>query len=180
MTRLDGVPTGYMRVTNNLGSGWEIRVGRVEALLWIAISLAIAYATYLAGISTGRAANQPPRSEATIVLEGAIESIKHRNAKTGFTVMQLKPKGPGESITMVGNFPQAQPGLKVRVEGGFVDHRKHGRQFVIKDMRLDYPGQPDTSLSQEDERAPGDDARSAPAADLESQPQVAPTGLSKE
>ena len=169
-----------MRVTKNLGSGWEIRVGRVEAILWIAISFTIAYASYLGGISVGRASEQARRSEATIVLEGAIESIKHRNAKTGFTVMLLKPKGPGESITMVGNYPQAKPGLKVRVEGGFVDHRKYGRQFVIKDMRLDYPVQPDTSLSQEDERAPGDGARSVPAADLESQPQVAPTGLSKE
>ena len=94
--------------------------------------------------------------------------------------MQLKPKVPGESITMVGKFPQAQPGLKVRVEGTFVEHRKFGRQFAIKDMRLDYPAQSDTSLSQEGEQAAGGDAKSVPAADLESQPQEAPTGSPKE
>jgi hypothetical protein len=81
---------------------------------------------------------------------------------------------------MVGKFPQARPDLKVRVEGKFVDHRKFGRQFEIKDMRLDYPVQPDTSLSPEDEQAAGGDVKSAPAADPEGQPQEAPTGSSKE
>jgi hypothetical protein len=169
-----------MRFGNNLGNGWEIRVGSVEALLWIAISLAMAYASYLAGTSVGQTAKQSRLPEPSVVLEGVVESIKHQNEKTGLTVILFKPNGSGESITMVGKYPQSRPGLKVRVEGSFVVHPRFGRQFRIKNMQLDYPVQAETSSSNEDDRNPGDEATSPPAAELVTQPELTSTAVSNE
>ncbi len=134
-----------MRFARDLGSGWEIRVGRVEALLWLAISLALSYCTYMLGISVGRSSHDQVPTTATITLEGTIKSIKHRNERTGFAVMLLSTTPPSEPLTIVGKLPQVRPGLRVRVDGSYVQHPKFGRQFSVTTMSLDYRSEAELS-----------------------------------
>ncbi|MBG0771588.1 MAG: AAA family ATPase, partial [Anaerolineaceae bacterium] len=72
-------------------------------------------------------------------LTGTVERITYTNAENGYTVLRLRPElAPGESlpgisldglVTVVGNLPDVAVGEKLRLEGDFASHPKHGLQF---------------------------------------------------
>jgi len=73
------------------------------------------------------------------ILVGTVERITYYNQENGYTVLRLQPKFernqkiPGLNleglVTVVGNLPELSPGEKIRIEGDYTTHPKHGLQF---------------------------------------------------
>ena len=74
-----------------------------------------------------------------INIVGTVERITYYNQENGYTVLRLRPKTensqriPGLNLegllTVVGNLPELSPGEKIRLEGDYGTHPKHGLQF---------------------------------------------------
>ena len=74
-------------------------------------------------------------------LTGTVERITYSNPENGYTVLRLRPElEAGESLpgvrldgllTVVGNLPDVAAGEKLRLEGEFGSHPKHGLQFKV-------------------------------------------------
>lgn len=70
---------------------------------------------------------------------GTVERITYYNQENGYTVLRLRPnlksnqRIPGLNLegllTAVGNLPELSPGEKIRLEGDYGTHPKHGLQF---------------------------------------------------
>ena len=176
-----------MSFIKNLVGSWEIKLGPIEVFLWVAITVAVAYGSYISGSSisgssiSGSSARTPSqdsrRIETTLVLEGAVEEVKLRNEKTGFTVVRLKPINSVDVITVVGRFPEPYAGQTMRVEGLFVVHPKYGLQFSAKKTDLLDRAQSESSPLMGAEIAVSSDG-SAHSSELSlSQPLVAETAV---
>ena len=61
-------------------------------------------------------------------LNGIISSVIYRNDENGYAVLRLEQDN-GEMTTVVGCFPYAAPGEMLTVEGSWMSHAQHGRQF---------------------------------------------------
>ncbi|MCF0137449.1 MAG: ATP-dependent RecD-like DNA helicase [Oscillospiraceae bacterium] len=61
-------------------------------------------------------------------LNGIISSVIYRNDENGYAVLRLEQDN-GEMSTVVGCFPYAAPGEMLTVEGSWMNHAQHGRQF---------------------------------------------------
>lgn len=61
-------------------------------------------------------------------LVGTAESIIYKNEENGYTVLRLRDEN-GEMITVVGCFPYVAPGESMIINGNWVTHGTHGRQF---------------------------------------------------
>ncbi len=61
-------------------------------------------------------------------LSGTVDSIIYKNEENGYTVLRLTD-GNGETVTVVGCFPYASPGEGMIINGTWVVHGGHGRQF---------------------------------------------------
>jgi hypothetical protein len=138
-----------MTLPNKLERTWDLRIGRLEVILWIALSLACVFGAYSVGFMMGRLSHEEKKKEKSPIfsLEGELQKITSRNEKNGLTVMRFLPDGSDESIVIVGRYPEARPGWKVRVLGYFINHPQWGRQFVIKGMDELHPNTPKTSPS---------------------------------
>lgn len=64
-------------------------------------------------------------------LDGSLERITYRNDATGYTVARLQPSGKRHLVTVVGNLVGVQVGEALRLEGEWVSHPQHGRQFNV-------------------------------------------------
>lgn len=74
-------------------------------------------------------------------ITGVVERITYYNDENGYTVLRLRPDiKPKEHLpgldldgllTAVGNLPELSPGEKVRFQGDYRTHPKHGLQFNI-------------------------------------------------
>jgi exodeoxyribonuclease V alpha subunit len=62
-------------------------------------------------------------------IEGSIESITYSHPDSGFTVARLRPADGGPPVTVVGNLHGVHVGERVRLQGGWQQHRTYGRQF---------------------------------------------------
>lgn len=60
-------------------------------------------------------------------LIGTIEEITYFNSENGYTVMEIS--SAGESVTVVGSFPQLAEGVEVKLMGEWVNHPTYGNQF---------------------------------------------------
>jgi exodeoxyribonuclease V alpha subunit len=63
------------------------------------------------------------------VLEGEVVRVTYENERSGFRVLRVRVEGKSEPQTVVGVFPAAPPGTRVRATGRRVDDPKHGEQF---------------------------------------------------
>ena len=72
-------------------------------------------------------------------LVGILERITYRAADTGYTVARLQPHGKKGLITLVGRLPDVQPGELLHLEGEWIEHRSHGRQFEVTRYRTAPP-----------------------------------------
>ncbi len=62
------------------------------------------------------------------VLEGEVARVTYENDATGFRVLRVDVAG-GEQQTVVGVFPKAPPGTRIRATGKRIKDPKHGEQF---------------------------------------------------
>lgn len=61
-------------------------------------------------------------------LNGIISSVIYRNDENGYAVIRMEQDN-GEMTTVVGCFPYAAPGEMLTVEGNWMNHAQHGKQF---------------------------------------------------
>ncbi len=74
-------------------------------------------------------------------IQGVVEDIIYRNADNGWTVLSItvnsgKPGYSGDETTVVGKFPELQPGETVRFTGSWTVHKEYGEQFKADSMHL--------------------------------------------
>lgn len=72
-------------------------------------------------------------------IHGFIERITFQSEESGFTVAQLQEPGRSETTCIVGTMPTLQPGETIRCNGSWKRHLIHGRQFEVKEYRLEAP-----------------------------------------
>ena len=70
---------------------------------------------------------------------GSVERVTFHNKDNGYTVLRLRPdRGQRKHIvglnlegllTVIGNFPELAPGERVKLDGDYTTHAKHGLQF---------------------------------------------------
>ena len=72
-------------------------------------------------------------------LNGSVERITFYNPENGYTVLRLKSERgrlPGADreglVTATGNLPELSPGEYVLLQGDWVNHPKHGKQFQVQ------------------------------------------------
>ncbi|MEN9225224.1 MAG: ATP-dependent RecD-like DNA helicase [Thermostichus sp. HHBFW_bins_43] len=62
-------------------------------------------------------------------LEGILERITYHNPENGYTVARLQVRGQVDLVTVVGYFPQIQPGQTLKLWGSWKEHPQYGSQF---------------------------------------------------
>ncbi|MCF7890527.1 ATP-dependent RecD-like DNA helicase [Candidatus Bipolaricaulota bacterium] len=70
----------------------------------------------------------------------SLERIVYQDEENGFTVARAAPENMIEDeITVVGNLPAVFPGQKLNLKGFWDHHSEYGRQFQVKNCRIDLP-----------------------------------------
>jgi exodeoxyribonuclease V alpha subunit len=82
-------------------------------------------------------------------LSGTVERITYYSEETGYSVIRLAPTSPmtfwnaaadeGNLVTVVGNLPDLTPGESVELEGAWLTHARHGRQFKVENVKRVMP-----------------------------------------
>lgn len=72
-----------------------------------------------------------------MTLKGDIDEIRFRNEENGFTIAVLDVEG--EPVIATGVFPPVVEGQTVVLEGGYVVHKKYGRQFKAEKAEIEKP-----------------------------------------
>jgi len=70
---------------------------------------------------------------------GIIERITFHNLENGFTVAKLKAPRNSTLLTVVGVFPELQPGESVRCTGTWKNNKSHGMQFEAQSFHIEPP-----------------------------------------
>lgn len=65
------------------------------------------------------------------ILDCSLERITYRSDETGYTVARVQPAGKRHLVTAVGKLVGAQVGEALRLEGEWISHPTHGRQFNV-------------------------------------------------
>jgi exodeoxyribonuclease V alpha subunit len=68
------------------------------------------------------------------VVEGVVERITFESAETGFRVIKVAVDGRAEPVSVVGTFPPAAVGARVRVRGQVEKDRRHGEQLRAESL----------------------------------------------
>ena len=68
------------------------------------------------------------------MLEGEVVRVTYESDETGFRVLRVAVAGRKEPETVVGVFPPAPPGTRVRATGKRVDDPRHGAQFKAETL----------------------------------------------
>ncbi|MEN9934017.1 MAG: hypothetical protein RLZZ387_596 [Chloroflexota bacterium] len=72
-------------------------------------------------------------------ISGVLERITYQSDTDGYTVARVQPRDRGYLVTIVGKLLGAQVGESVELEGRWVDHPEHGRQFEVERYRTVLP-----------------------------------------
>ena len=72
-------------------------------------------------------------------LEGILERITFHSEQDGYTVARVQPHDKGYLITIVGKLLGVQVGESLELDGRWVDHPEHGRQFEVERYRTVLP-----------------------------------------
>jgi len=62
-------------------------------------------------------------------LEGEVVRVTYENAESGFRVLRVEVPGQPQHEVVVGVFPVASPGMRIRATGRYEQDRSHGVQF---------------------------------------------------
>ena len=74
-------------------------------------------------------ATERPNDEPRETLAGVVERVTYHNEDNGFIVLQVKPQGQRELVTVVGHAATLSAGEFIQAVGAWVMDRNHGRQF---------------------------------------------------
>jgi exodeoxyribonuclease V alpha subunit len=83
--------------------------------------------------------DRPNPSPAPGIVEGVVERLTYHSAESGYTVARFKPPRASELITIVGTFPNIQPGQTLQLEGFWREHPKYGSQFQVSQYKETKP-----------------------------------------
>lgn len=72
-------------------------------------------------------------------LQGVVERLTYHAEDSGYTVARFKAPRTRELITIVGSFPNVQPGQTLQLDGYWRDHPKFGPQFQVMTYRETKP-----------------------------------------
>lgn len=72
-------------------------------------------------------------------LQGVVERLTYHAEDSGYTVARFKAPRTRELITIVGSFPNVQPGQTLQLDGFWRDHPKFGPQFQVTTYRETKP-----------------------------------------
>ncbi|MBI4786981.1 MAG: ATP-dependent RecD-like DNA helicase [Chloroflexi bacterium] len=72
-------------------------------------------------------------------LRGTIERVTFYNEENGYMVARFLPEGKENVVTVVGNLMGASVGESLLLQGVWLNHPQHGRQFEIKHFSLQLP-----------------------------------------
>lgn len=72
-------------------------------------------------------------------LVGTVERITFQSSETGYTVLQLCPRGSKHLLPVVGSMISVQCGETIRLKGYYKNHLIHGRQFEVKEHSVEMP-----------------------------------------
>lgn len=72
-------------------------------------------------------------------LEGILERITFHSEHDGYTVARVQPRDKNHLVTIVGKLLGIQVGESLELEGHWVDHPEHGRQFEVERYRTVLP-----------------------------------------
>ncbi|HMP40043.1 MAG TPA: ATP-dependent RecD-like DNA helicase [Roseiflexaceae bacterium] len=72
-------------------------------------------------------------------IEATLERITFHSEHNGYTVARVRLAGKGTPITIVGKLLGAQVGETLALDGRWVDHPEHGRQFEVEGFRALLP-----------------------------------------
>ncbi|MEM7515446.1 MAG: ATP-dependent RecD-like DNA helicase [Planctomycetota bacterium] len=90
----------------------------------------------------------------TELWSGVVERVTFRSEESGYTVLKVFPEEDYEAppqaadpltgrLTAVGSAPRVEPGMRVRLGGGWKEHRSHGRQFEFETLEVLPPADTD-------------------------------------
>ncbi len=68
------------------------------------------------------------------VLEGTVLRTTFENDATGFRVLKVEVDGQPEPVAVIGVFPRATPGARIRASGGYENDGRHGTQFRARTL----------------------------------------------
>jgi exodeoxyribonuclease V alpha subunit len=68
------------------------------------------------------------------VLEGVVERVTFESSETGFRVIKVAVAGRAERLSVVGSFPPAPVGARVRIRGQIEQDKKHGEQLRAESL----------------------------------------------
>jgi exodeoxyribonuclease V alpha subunit len=71
---------------------------------------------------------------AETVLEGVVERVTFESAETGFRVIKVAVEGRVDRVSVVGTFPPAAVGARVRVRGALENDKRHGEQVRAESL----------------------------------------------
>ena len=72
-------------------------------------------------------------------LEGILERITFHSEQDGYTVARVQPRDKNYLVTIVGKLLGVQVGESLELDGRWVDHPAHGRQFEVERFRTVLP-----------------------------------------
>ncbi|HWQ14818.1 MAG TPA: ATP-dependent RecD-like DNA helicase [Roseiflexaceae bacterium] len=72
-------------------------------------------------------------------LDGILERITYQSDTDGYTVARVQPRDRAYLVTIVGKLLGVQVGESLELEGRWVEHPEHGRQFEVERYRTVLP-----------------------------------------
>jgi exodeoxyribonuclease V alpha subunit len=72
-------------------------------------------------------------------LEGVLERITFHSEQDGYTVARVQPRDKNHLVTIVGKLLGVQVGESLELDGRWIDHPAHGRQFEVERYRTVLP-----------------------------------------
>jgi exodeoxyribonuclease V alpha subunit len=89
------------------------------------------------------ASSTEPMSAAHEVLAGRVERVTYHQPENGFTVLQVKPRGRMNLVTVVGHAATITAGEWLTASGSWVNDHKYGPQFRASFLKLTSPDTPE-------------------------------------
>ena len=65
------------------------------------------------------------------IIQGVVERLTYHSPESGYSVARLKVSGDRDLVTIVGSFPNIQPGQTLQLTGFWKEHPKFGNQFNV-------------------------------------------------
>ncbi|KAF0095422.1 MAG: exodeoxyribonuclease V alpha subunit [Puniceicoccaceae bacterium 5H] len=72
-------------------------------------------------------------------LTGILERFIFYNEENHFAIAELRPSGERHPLTILGNLPGVQCGETLKLEGDWITHPQHGKQFKFKSYQSQLP-----------------------------------------